>query len=594
MVTISYNGTWLESDDSTKLHLKYTNNLIERGHPELLHTVELSVPYTPKNANAVNYDHEIEFGGERYMVGGIVSDDGVVYRGQIGAMSTDGHRISLMFIYGKLTELFSRNIGELAAARDWNMPVFTGKGEELPNTTYSVGFVNYLNGAHAPGSVIGSHNPLVLPCCNLGYLITECAATYGWSVRVNGQDPMSMLVDDPYNPYFYMLKLATANVRTFDEVRVSRHRPNDPNWHLSVHATRGGYPISLQDAGFDFGEVKYRMGPFGIRYKVYAMIATRNMKLELPPRGGTETVPVAADGSLIAPWVLEGNTRPDDGNREYDLAPSVPLGFLRKNTWDYDRSRWKLSTRTTDSAVSDYTFNVVRDQFAASEGEQVDIAANLPDMTLADVLAAFCDIIMGTYEVNASANIINITSYDYARIGGNVIDLTGRDIVSHSKTTRYLDGYSQRNTINAKNGDFERQLVQDTDLVDGERNTATIPFDTGIIATTGDHTAYFADDVTIDTNNQVTYGGNCGIMCIDPDGGEPKHLSYVDDVLGVSAGFQSFVQSSDQITLSVRMSLLEFSDINAGTTMLHRGRKFLVRSATWSDGICEMELCTIP
>ena len=46
MVSIWMSGDWLDTDKETKLQLKWTNNIIERGTPELLHSIDLTIPYT--------------------------------------------------------------------------------------------------------------------------------------------------------------------------------------------------------------------------------------------------------------------------------------------------------------------------------------------------------------------------------------------------------------------------------------------------------------------------------------------------------------------------------------------------------------------
>lgn len=592
MVTIQYNGQWLDTDGDTRLVMKWTNNLLERKSPELLHTLELSVPYTTKNAAATNNDFEPEFGGDRFMVSGIVSDDGVILHGNLGAVSATEHRISLLFVYGRNTDFYDRTIGDLIRQRGWMQLVFEPKGQELPNYTYDYDFTNYNNGTHDNGSVQASITPLTMPCVNLGFLIQEAAEAVGYAVRVDGQYIDSMSYDDPTNPFFYIFKLPTANVRTMDDVTISRHVPTDPNWdNYDVVVTRNGVVIPYSDAGLSFRATKYRLGSQQMRWTVYALRAIRDMRLIFPERTFEDTDPVGDEGRPFITRMDGIRKVPSNSYGEIDVQAGTFIGFLRHTQWNNTLGFYLRQARMTDTATADYTFHIVREGVPAAPGEAIDVAANLPEMSLAEVIKAFCDIIMGGYYIDPATMTIEISSFSNISANPDIVSFSGKRVVEHSQTTRYIDGYSKNNIMNTDGGTFERNFTQNTDLVDGDRTIATIPFSSG--EDYGNGEVIFTDDVTISDNGDITYGGHPGIMCRNAGGGRPLHLSCIDSRFGISIEFNAFVSTSTQIRIKVLRSFVEFMRLRENTVVEYRGLRWMVKNSTWSDGVEVMELCSI-
>lgn len=588
MVTIQFNGEWLDVDGQTTLSVEFTNNLIGRGEPKLMHTLDLSVPYTEHNAGATEYYNNAEFSGVKNMAAGVVSADGVLLVGEIGVVSGENGRLNLLFVYGKEDVLTATKLADIVRGRHWPDLHFSGKDEELPNFVPTYGWVSYVNATHPIGSVQPSTNPIILPCVNMGYLLNEAMQFLGYTMYVDGVLVNSGMSMTKNNPSYYLLKLPTCKTYVHNVINVQPHNPAN-NWAASVSCTKEGQPITLDDAGFEMKNVNSVFGTIPVVLRNYVLSAKVAMELIFPQRNGFALV--GSRGAPLFSKIEDNRTQLISEQSSMSVGAGSIVGMYDEAQWMPNRGKWRLAARTTTTPAAAYSFESKGTGENALQATDIDIADNMPDMTLGELLLTFCDIICATYVIDQQSRTIRVYTADYIVNNQSVMMFEEQmRVVNDGKITRYLNGWNRRNILQSEDKTFTRTYAVNSNMVDGERVLNTIPFYAGELAAMG--AAYF-NDVEINEDGSSSYNEMFGIMCFNPTWGEPLHLSHIDRDLGVGAAFNNITSNCDEVEISIMLDLQHFLKINVFSVLRYRGKSWLVRSCTWSNGIAELDIISI-
>lgn len=609
---ISFGGKWLDTDDQTKVQLQWTNNIIEQGEPKLVYTLDLSVPATPKNCSYVGYSESEQFGGIRSMYEGLISIDGCIIKGKMGITSTGKGRVNLLFTFGVSNTLgFTDSIATLMEQYGDTIN-FRGKDESIPYSTQSFGWVSYHNGAHQDGLAGAGNTPSVMPVANLGYIIKQSALTLGYTVYVDGVEISNMSTTDPLSPYFYMFTLPSCNAEAAEYAVLVDDFYADLTQPSPTIAVSGA-GTTLAQAGLELDEnsgtaPKFLCGIFhnspdrGKKVRVFRPL--RPLKIKFPDRSNN-AVRAAVTG--FRGYEFYGCTtdagKPDTRELIQEFPARYSDSFTLTNIDQFGTlilglMRWRENAYAHICCSGGYTFNVYHEGDVAQTSDDIILWQNLPDMTFMETLMLFCKLVVGGVKVDEANMRIDIVTFE----GVVASAATTRALIDNPVLTerggivRHLEGWARHNRIDGSDdATNEMRWVRDypvtSDMIEEERNIATIDFRTGNY---GDNYEFQCQDITIDTeNNERNYTGQMHIMCVDPNGGNPLHLNYVDCEEGIAEKFQIFTKESDEVTVSIRLSLVDFMSLEMGSTAALFGRSWLIRSATWSDGVAELKLLSI-
>lgn len=600
---ICYAGVWMDVDKETKVAVSFTNNLIELGVPEMRHTINLTVPVTCKNSQLLGWGHDAQNYGVRHMEAGMLSVDGTLIRGRIGVVSCSGNRFNMLFTWG---------IGNVAGFDDtlqsllWfqGLPSiqYSDKDTVLSNSTMTWGWVNYDNNNHNNGSMDGTGGMAqVSPCANLGWLLRTAAASLGYTVEVDGVGIGSMAMDNCHNPYMYMFSLPTCNQRG------NNYRVTIQSWYgdwslgISPTITVTGSGNTLADAGLSLTlGPDMRRGWYMASFMCNVLAVLREMTVAFPQRV-SELVAGGPRGLDFMEAVGDDN-RPTTRAfaHHYEQSGSV-FTFGQSNEFGtslFNLRKWKTDAFqdecfTTGHYPTGYQIEVTHPGGNAQPNTNISIIDNLPDLTLSQLLQAFCRLVCACWDVDQDNHIVKITTFDNIAINGGTLvfdEATGVQ-VAEGEILRYPQGWAKHNYIRTKHDEmyyhWERDSRVDSDMVEDERVITELPWYSGDGANGSPVTFH---DIEVDGDGGFSRKDYSGIMVIDPDGGEPLHISYIDAVCGIGERFGRFTEQADEAAVEVLMGFGDFEALKADAVVVWKGRNWLVRSATWQDGKCTMRL----
>ena len=599
---ICYAGNWMDVDTDTKVAVSFTNNIIELGEPEMRHTINLTVPVTEKNSQLLGWGHDAQNYGVRHMEAGMLSVDGTLIRGRIGVVSCSGNRFNMLFTWG---------IGNVAGFGDtlqsllWtrNIPpiYFDKEGMALPNRTLTWGWVNYDNNNHAGGTMSGDHAQ-VAPCANLGWVMEEAADSLGYSVEVDGVNIGAMMLDNCHNPYIYMFTLPTCNQRGNTYYVNIRSWYGDWTLGISPAISVSGAGNNLSDAGLALTlGTDMRRGFFMQSFMCNVLKVMQELTIHFPSRV-SEYVAGGPKGLDFMEAVDDGN-RPTtaDFTHHYEQSGSV---FTFGQSVEFGTALFNLRKWKNDAFRDEcfpallypngYDMEVVQPGSEAQSGVNINLVDNLPDLTLSQLLQAFCRMICACWDVDKDNHVIKITTFDSVVAGGTLVwdEATGVQ-VADGEILRYPQGWAKHNYMRSKQEEsyadtgWERDSMVDSDMVEDERVIAELPWMAGD-GVNGSPVTFH--DIEVDGDGGFSRKNYTGIMVADPDGAEPLHISYIDAVCGIGDRFGRFTEQADEAAVEVLMGFADFEAMKADAVVAWKGRDWLVRSATWQDGKCTMRL----
>lgn len=601
-VMIMYAGAWMDTDKDTKVTLSFTNNIIEMGAPEMNHTIDLTVPVTPRNSELLGWGHDAQNYGVRHMEAGVLSMDGTLIRGRIGVVSCGGGRFNMLFTWG---------IGNVAGFDDtlqsllWFQNIapitYSDKDTVLNNSTSTWGWVNYDNNNHGSGAMYGV--AAVSPSVNLGWLLRITAASLGYTVVVDGEQITAMSSANCHNPYNYMFSLPTCNQRGNTYYVNIRSWYGDWTLGISPTITVTGAGNTLADAGLSLTlGPDMRRGWYMASFMCNVLAVLREMTVAFPQRA-SELVAGGPKGLDFMEAVGDDN-RPTTREfaHHYEQSGSV---FTFGQRYEFGTSLFNLRKWQTDAFRDEcfpiglypngYTIEVTHPGGEAQPNTNIYIVDNLPDLTFAQLLQAYCRLVCACWDVDIDSRVVKITTFDSIAFGGgtHVWDEHGGVQIAEGEVLRYPQGWAKHNYIRSKSEDqyadtgWERDSRVDSDMVEEERVMAELPWCAGD-GCNGSPVIFH--DVEIDGDGGFSRKEYSGIMYIDPNGGAPLHISYIDSECGIGGRFGKFTEQADEAAVEVIMGFAVFEAMRADAVVTWKGRDWLVRSANWQDGKCTLRL----
>lgn len=600
---ICYAGVWMDVDKDTKVAVSFTNNLIELGVPEMRHTINLTVPVTGKNSQLLGWGHDAQNYGVRHMEAGMLSVEGTLIRGRIGVVSCSGNRFNMLFTWG---------IGNVAGFDDtlqsllWfqGLPSiqYGDKDTVLSNSTLTWGWVNYDNNNHNNGSMDGTGGMAqVSPCANLGWLLRTAAASLGYTVDVDGVNIGSMAMDNCHNPYMYMFSLPTCNMTG------NKFTVNIRSWYTAASV---GVPptISVSGAGSTLDAAglalmnpyRWVRGWMGNWFNAYVLAVLRDLTIAFPGRV-SELVP-SGETALDFMEAVNDDNRPTTRDFAHTFTRGNVFAFGQRSEFGtalFNLRKWQVDAFEIEcfdalTYPNGYDIEVSHPGTDAVPNTNISIIDNLPDLTLSQLLQAFCRLICACWDVDKDNMTINITTFDSVITGGTLVwdEATGVQ-VAEGEILRYPQGWAKHNYLRSKSEEayadtgWERDIRVDSDMVEDERVIAELPWMAGD-GVNGSTVTFH--DIEVDGDGGFSRKNYSGIMVIDPDGGEPLHISYIDAVCGIGERFGRFTEQADEAAVEVLIGFGDFENLKADAVVVWKGRNWLVRSATWQDGKCTMRL----
>lgn len=597
---IMYAGAWMDTDKDTKVALSFTNNLIEMGEPEMKHTINLTVPVTTRNSEMLGWGHDAQNYGVRHMEAGMLSVDGTLIRGRIGVVSCSGGRFNMLFTWG---------IGNVAGFDDtlqsllWFQNIapitYSDKDTVLDNSTSTWGWVNYDNNNHGSGAMYGV--AAVSPSVNLGWLLRITAASLGYTVEVDGEEITAMLSANCHNPYNFMFSLPTCNQRGNTYYVNIRSWYGDWSLGISPTITVTGSGNTLADAGLSLTlGPDMRRGWYMASFMCNVLAVLREMTVAFPQRvselvaGGPKGLDfMEAVGDDNRPTTREFAHHYEQSGSVFTFGQSNEFGTSLFNLRKWKTDAFQDECFTTGQYPTGYTIEVTHPGGDAQPNTNIHIVDNLPDLTFAQLLQAYCRLVCACWDVDIDNHIVKITTFDNVAFNGGtkVWDESGGVQIAEGEILRYPQGWAQHNYIRSKHdevsGMWERDSRVDSDMVEDERVISELPWFAGDGANGSPVTFH---DIDVDGDGGFSHKDYSGIMYIDPNGGEPLHISYIDSACGIGGRFGKFTEQADEAAVEVLMGFGDFEALKADAVVVWKGRNWLVRSATWQDGKCTMRL----
>lgn len=585
MIEIVIRGNRVDTDKDTRLGLKFTGGIFRIADNEFTRSYGLSVPETDGNNKLFNHDGDPVMDGVRTASEGYIMAGGVLMSGDLYLQSYGGRRYELLFVERRGSSLINIPLNQLS--QGYFPDAITVRPKDVPSETTvpDFGWYWYHNETSHYGDV---GLPNIYPVTNLGYLIKEAAGAAGYAVQyLNG----GSIYEDAAN---YGIILPTMN--TFSSATVTVDGNAHGGW---TYVVSGG--LTLADVGLSIVSRRYKKGLFGANVNVFTFTALRHIRV----RGSANLV----SGPLYA----QG-----EGRRENWL------NWQPSNAWvfgaidiELNAGEWFTMVAPADindGIFTDYiallggyetnipttTLEVLDDDGIAGDGETIYLSNNLPDMTLADLLTTYCNLTCSSWTVDDFAGRVVVETFAHAlsSAGTHKIDLDAARVVSVDSVERFLGGFARHNRVVCKPASYvtdEYKFLRDypcaNDILDDDSEYAVIPFNEGNyeIDGNGDLIAHF-DDVTIGSNMEVQYNGVLSMFFAHLSGGAALHLQTINEVGGMGNEFAAFTNQATTVNVTVLLPLLEFAKLTPSTICTWRGRDYIIRTATWGEGKCVLEL----
>ena len=591
---INYGGEWLDVDaqsvggfDFTTIWTLDSTRATEKGR-----TMDLSVPATKNNTRIFN-DHKLMCGeGMRRGTNGMVVAGGVNITCKIYVTEYSGGRYSLMMAYG-------HDFGGFGHVNYWSAflaDTITFNGKDNPAKTGAVpgfGWYEYGN-QQSPHAIVGEP-PTLHPVTNLGHIIDRLAAALGYSVSYP-----AIALGRGYQAHAYGLVLPSFGVQSIQGgADVSGSAMSGFSYTLSGAAT-------LADLGLEIVTMQGARGYTIQLVDIEFFRATRPVHISIP--AGSNVVIFGRN-----PYDLHNDWEGTQGS-EFDLAPGDVFSFARPDEWhtvagEYYWNRFKVPPAFEGNIT--VTFSVTRAAAYPAPGDTMYLAYALPEHPLEWWLDAYCNIIFGSWTVEA--NIINIKTYgermaDVLDEDGKHLLLEQEKMIAVDNVKRYIDGFAQHNHTRC-DGDydpslsvypFDRDLRMNNDYLPQTRDMEEIPFNDGGIRGGWDGRYYLdLNDVTDDGNGGYNYNGILTVFfenTVNSDGA--VHLTEILNLgvgLGMASGSVEYdIANAFSASVRLLLPLFRFAQLDGGSCVSFHGRNFVVKNAKWSEGVAQLELVCIP
>lgn len=586
-IALTIGGALMDVDGDTKLGLVWDSGLFADGGIKLSRSFGLSIPCTPNNDKVLDMSYTQDFEGVRQSAQCSIVAGGVALNGRVYLQETDGRRYELLFVYGDLSGaasgIFTDKLpGYLAGIRESIQLTGSKTDVQWGGLIPGFGWYSYHNGANIAGSAVTSGGQAGLfPSSNLGFLIDSAAQAAGYTTNYPANSEQ--------NAYSFGLVLPTMNTYTETVCRVTGSARNN---YVDVLS-------NLTAAGLTVSTRRYERGRFDANVTAFVLQATKSLTIKyIATDAGTNTNNVFAKG--------QGYDLPQSWIDDHILDFSVADFHLNAGEWfaivnwsdmvtSHNKKYWHLTNGYTTAI--DCTFKVLDDAGTVNVGEVLNLADNLPDMSLAELCQAYCGLCDLLLSVDEENKVLTFTPLAQILAGSVAVDL---DAMKHNEVTaitRYIDGFARHNYVRCNSAEyvteecrFVRDYPCDNDSLPDERDIVTVPFNEGNweIGSGGAKEAVF-DDVEVGDNGSVQYRGCLSVFYEAPANEYARHVQTIND-MGVGLEMAEGSRNAMQCRVTARMPFYKFAALRPGHIALLHGRLWTIKSAIWSGEAADLEL----
>lgn len=577
MIEIIIRGNRIDTDGSTRLGLKFTGGIFRVADNERTRSYSLSVPKTDLNNEIFNFDGDPVMEGVRTSAECVIMGGGVTLNGLVYLQSYGGRRFELLFVEKVGVAMLFESISHVYYP---DSILINGKDRPVSGSIPKFGWYQYSNSA-ADGLEIGT--PVnQYPCTNLGYLIEEAALQAGYTVIYRNS---GSIYEDAGN---YGIILDKMN--TYSEAVLTVNGSGHGGFSYNINTGQ-----TLNQIGLSVVARQFKKGLFQANITVYTFTAIRHIKVRCDHLGG-----VVFSGGVGKPsdWLSNADDWTVPFEMEMDAGDYFTIiSFMDITSSWYAKYVNMIGGYETNISQTDIT--VLDDDGIAAVGETIYLRESLPDLSLADLLKCYCDLTCSSWTVDDSAMKIIVETYEHAlaNAGGDMIILDDAKIVSVGSVERFLSGFQQHNYVRCKSASYVEEpykFLRDypcaNEILEEEAEYTEIPFNEGNWHIHNNDRIADFEDVTIGTNGARQYKGVCSMFFANFNGGQALHLQTINDVGNMGMEFAAMTRQAVTVKVSVVMSLFVFSKIKPSTFARWHGRDYIVRTAEWSENVCQLDL----
>lgn len=584
MLSVKVGDALIDTDKSTAIGFKFTSGWVDGIQANgKYRTFDFSVPATANNNRIFLHTNNTAFDGLRQHMEAAIGDGGVWLEGTLYLRSSDKERHNLLFVHGR--NALGLDITKPSGVFADTISVRDKMAMQLGGTIPDFGFYGYNNGN---GDTQAVTMPLDhMPCLNFGYWLRLMAAAAGYHIVFPAGSGW-------YSPFAYGLILPTANTYTDDTLTITGSGRG--GWTYTVGS--GG---TLADIGLNLVTKRYKRGQFNENVTVYVFQALRHLTI-VPDGTGTKYTYAGGEGYDV---LCGGSSIHDPYAEEFEMNAGDWFTVADPDDTSHPFASWKwggsLFQRPGYETPLTTTFTIKDDESVVENGETLNLADNLPDLSLEDGLNAFCNIICGTYTVDTTAMTITVTTLSAAMAGMSVgIDLNSERVTKIGEVKPYIEGWAQHNIVRCDSADyvrdgcrFRRDYPCVNDYLEEEAELGEIPFNEGNhymheIGGNSYRCAFF-EDITQGDDGTNDYKGDLSIICEAPANVPALHLNTTTDD-GVGLDYADFTRDAITLEVSAALPLYKFLQLYTGTLVHFGSRDWVIRSANWSGGIVNMTL----
>ena len=583
---INYGGVLLDVDEQSIGGFD-TSTLWDFGKEEAQgkgRSLDLSVPATKNNRKTLNFYDTIPGDGVRRGLEGYIVCGGVTIDGTIFVTGYNGGRYSLMIAYGRNFAGFGGGNFSLSDTMTYNTQDVPATSGAIPN----FGWYEYGNffSPHATTGII----PELLPCTNLGHIITSMAAAAGYTVNYP-----SVSLGRQYQADAYGLVLPSFGLRGV--------------WHQIdvTGSAMNGYSVSipggdtLADAGLELSTAYFKRGQVPQSVKINVLKTLREVNVTLPANSGV--VMSGGDGYIIYnDWEgTQGVT--------FRFRSGAVFAIVNANEWHKAGKNNYWNRMETPHAYEGSVTVSLQSNYGAFEfpqsGDTMYLSEALPQKTLEEWLAIYCNLISGVWTGDEATKEITIKTYSElvtAAFGDaeHHIALENERVIGVESVKRYVDGFAQHNYTRCSDGNgyaniYTRDLRCYNDYLQEEKELAEIPITAGDRMRSSDPeaTCLLLDDVRQDDSGAFFYKGELALFfenTVTTDGA--RHIADTLD-MGIGNDLQALVENGSSVSVKLLMPLFRFAKISELTCASLHGRDFVVQRARWDKGVAQLDMLDV-
>lgn len=599
-LTIYTCGAYLDTDTQTgeNVAFEFVNGMFDGARASYTTSLDLSVPATSANSEALNYNRAPHASGQRRKAKARIGVGGKSIDGDLSVLSLEGGRFEMQFTFGPFADWVDESLKDLGTGLDGYR--FSDKYNR--GIVTSVGVPVYRAADCAESNVPYNGGQAVPPAVNFAYLVATICASKGWRFTFNGSE----VTDGDYtgkpgdHPSRFVLLPGGCTVSTPTAVTVNSWTPADvSSSNLTVGGSADSYPFNLMLAhGLAAGwqDVYY--------YLPGAASGRGRRKLRhLAAFKATRDISIRTSAGLVA--VCDGSGypyRPSDpgGAHVIDLAAGSVITFAAADAFSVQRGGIVGEDSFTANAavlMAGFTFEILENGRQPVAGDTIDLGQLSPDMTFAELMDELCVVVPSVWTADEGTD--TVAMYTVEDILGNPSPLLP-DVLSFDTLTRYISGFAQHNLVKAADTDtlgiygWSRDYPQATDLTDAEGSYATLTLQAG--APWGADYMLFLDNTaaSVDaTSGAVTgwkWSGKPAVGYMSDTSPAVKHLWWFDTKENGQTAIHDVFMDGDEMEVTCRMTFSEFCGISPRTVAAVAGARWLVREAAWQDGACAMTL----